>query len=121
MKFLIDNNLSPSLSEMLKSNGFDSLHVKETGNQSATDIAIFNLAYEEERIIITADTDFSFLLSRWDQNHLSILLFRFFQYNPKLQFQSILKIVTEYKTELNAGCLIVIEPDRIRIRMLPLL
>jgi len=65
MKFLIDNNLSPLLSTQLNEAGFDSVHVKEIRMQTSSDKQIFQRAYKEERIIVSADTDFGYILSQW--------------------------------------------------------
>ncbi|MCH8318108.1 MAG: DUF5615 family PIN-like protein, partial [Bacteroidetes bacterium] len=76
MKFLIDNALSPLVSEGLKKLGYDSLHVKEIGLQKADDNDIFERAFQEERTIISADTDFGYLLSKWNKNKPSVIIFR---------------------------------------------
>lgn len=47
MNFLIDNNLSPSLSRMLSDSGHNSVHVKEIGMKSASDLEIFEYAFKE--------------------------------------------------------------------------
>ena len=37
MKFLLDNNLSPRLAELLRAAGHDVLHLRDLGMQKATD------------------------------------------------------------------------------------
>lgn len=76
MKFLVDNALSIVVSKELIKLGYDSVHVREIGLQEAKDVEIFDLAYKEERIIISADTDFGFLLSQWNKNKPSAIIFR---------------------------------------------
>lgn len=41
MKFLIDNNLSPTLSTSLNEDGFDSIHVRHLNKSSASNEEIF--------------------------------------------------------------------------------
>lgn len=65
MKFLVDNAISHVLAELLKNLNHDALHVRDIDIANASDQRIFNRAYHEERVIISADTDFSLLLSNW--------------------------------------------------------
>lgn len=119
MKFLIDNNLSPELSKSLIQSGFDSVHVKQLKKSSASDDELFQIAFEENRIIITADVDFGYIMSKWKHNLPSIILFRSFSYNPTIQFDNIIKVVKKFSKNLIDGSIIVIEPARIRIKQFP--
>jgi predicted nuclease of predicted toxin-antitoxin system len=66
VKFLVDAQLPKSLSDLLKQKGHDSIHTLELPNQNKTsDKTIIKLSIDEERIVITKDSDFleSFLLN----------------------------------------------------------
>ena len=58
MKFLVDNAISPKVSEILCANGFDCVHVRELGIGDASDLEIFERAPLAGRTLISADTDF---------------------------------------------------------------
>ena len=61
MKFLIENPLSPSVAEGLRLLGHDAVHVRERALQAADDPTLFELAAKEERVIVSADTDYGML------------------------------------------------------------
>ena len=61
MRFLIDNPISPLVAKVLRENGHDAIHVQDVGLQAADDLVIFGLAQQQDRIIVSADTDFGFL------------------------------------------------------------
>lgn len=119
MKFIVDNALSPILSEKLKQAGFDSVHVRDYGIQAATDLEIFERARKEDRIIITADTDFPTLLLLSQQSKPSVIIFRQKSNRlPNLQIQLLLSNLPNLAERLKRGSIVVLEDSRIRVRRL---
>ena len=63
MNFLADMGISPRTVNWLRSQGYDAIHLTEQGLERISDRAILLKAQDEQRIILTVDLDFGFLLA----------------------------------------------------------
>jgi predicted nuclease of predicted toxin-antitoxin system len=122
VKFLIDQALSPALAIDLNRAGHDAVHVRELDMQAASDEEIFDRAARDDRVVVSADTDFGTLLATRKQTSPSVILFRHgSQHRPADQAALLKANLPQLVDVLKAGSIVVIQPDRIRIRALPLL
>ena len=121
MKFLIDNALPPRLAELLHRAGQDAVHVRTYGMQAAQDSDILTRALQEDRVIVSADSDFGAILAAQETEHPSFILFR----EPDLlsaedYMNALHPVLATLEPELLAGCVAVFRRGRLRVRKLPL-
>jgi len=122
VKFLIDQNRSPRLAELLRDGGHDAVHTLELGLERAPDDELLALAASQERIIVSGDTDFGALLAFRDRRSPSVVLFRSrHTFTADGQYALICDHLDDIAPDLDAGAVVVITDDRIRVRRLPLL
>ncbi len=120
MRFLIDNALPPRLAELLLAAGHDAVHVRAYGMHAAKDEDILKRAREEDRIIVSADSDFGTILASQEAAQPSFILFR----NTNLLVAedytgALLPALPLLEPELTRGCVAVFRSGRLRVRQLP--
>ncbi len=75
-RLLADENVHPEVVPFLRSQGCDVLDVKEAGLFGTSDVALMRLAYLEDRIILTHDSDFGRLAITTDEPMKGIIFLR---------------------------------------------
>lgn len=121
MRFLVDNALSPALATSLRAAGHDAVHIRGYGMQRASDADVLHRAAIEDRIVVSADTDFAAILALGDASRPSLNLFRSnAERRPSLQAFTILRNLPRIEGQLEGGAVVTIEAARIRERSLPI-
>lgn len=121
MKLLLDANLSPEVGRRLKEAGHDAIHVGDIGLLTATDPEILQAAAQEERILLTADSDFGALLALGSLASPSVLLLRSADHlRPTEQAELIGANLPQIAEDLEKGAIVSLTSDRLRVRELPI-
>lgn len=121
MRFLVDNALSPALALLLTEAGHDGLHVRSLGLQHARDVDIFDRAASDDRIVVSADTDFGTLLAARPVRKPSVIQFRGpGSRRPEALARVLLANIPQLEDALGSGSIVTFEPARVRVRALPI-
>jgi len=73
-KLLIDENLSPIVAVTLRQEGIGVVHVRDRGMNGASDAQVLDLAFREDRILVTSNIDDFVKLVRARELHAGLVL-----------------------------------------------
>lgn len=121
MKLKLDENLSRHLKQRVSAFGHDVTSSADEGLLSKPDVTVAAAANNEQRMLLTLDLEFGDLRKYPPGTHPGIVLFRPRSFGPLAVNQFIEGFVRDAELELLAGCVVVVEPSRVRVRRPPLL
>jgi predicted nuclease of predicted toxin-antitoxin system len=121
VRLLVDQNVAGRVAELLRAAGHDAVHVSERGMQRAEDDEILRVAVDEQRVLVSEDTDFGALLARSGSRVPSFVLVRGADpLTSNGRAALIAAALPQIAGELDAGCIAVLTRYRVRIRPLPI-
>ena len=121
MKLLLDQGLPRSAASLLRDMGIDTIHTAEIGLATAQDEAIIDNARKDNRAVVTLDSDFHALLALSRASSPSVIRIRIEGLRALALVDLLRLVIDKWETELDAGCIMTVEPRNIRIRKLPVL
>jgi predicted nuclease of predicted toxin-antitoxin system len=120
VKLIIDENLPPRWKDFFATHGIQALHWTEIGKAGDPDEIILDHAVTKTAVIVTQDLDFTRLLALRGSRLPSVIQLRVTCPIPEIVGNALLKVLQDYRKQLDQGCLISLDLDRHRLRLLPL-
>ena len=120
MKLLVDMNLSPRWIGLLVDNGIEAAHWSTLGANNAPDTEIMTYASANGYVVLTHDLDFSAILAATHGEKPSVVQIRADDVSPDVIGLQVITALRQMASELADGALLTIEPNRTRMRLLPL-
>lgn len=120
MKLKLDENLSRHLKNILSPLNHDVLTVADQGLLSKADTLIAEVVKNEGRMLLTLDLEFGDLRKYPPGRHPGVILFRPRSFGPLAVNHFVEEFVRGTDLELLSGCVVVVEPFRVRVRRPPL-
>lgn len=121
MKVLVDMNLSPRCVDRLSGLGLQATHWSAVGRVNAPDSEIMDYAGANDYIVLTHDLDFSAILAATHGEKPSVVQIRAEDVNPDRIGTQVAAALRQMELELQEGALLTVDPNRTRLRLLPLL
>jgi predicted nuclease of predicted toxin-antitoxin system len=120
IKILIDQGLPRSTAGLLRERGWDVQHVSERGMSRAEDVAILQVARQEQRVVVTLDADFHALLAASGATGPSVLRIRMQGLKADQAATLIERVLALAGDELGQGAMVTVADAKIRIKRLPI-
>ena len=121
MKFLLDENMPPSLLGRLVGMGHEARHIIRMGWASTKDSRILELAAETGEIILTHDLDFGTLLALSGKAKPSVIQFRLKRPQVEDMADFLEAYLPELTDDLSEGALVTVDERMFKIRRLPIM
>lgn len=120
MKLLVNMNLSPRWTNFLADTGIEAVHWSVLDASNASDTEIMACASANNYIVLTHDLDFSAILAATHGEKSSVVQIRADDVNPDVIGVHVITALQQMAFELADGALLTIDPNRTRLRLLPL-
>ncbi|MFQ5829127.1 MAG: DUF5615 family PIN-like protein [Candidatus Methylomirabilia bacterium] len=120
VKLKLDENLSRYLKQNLGALQHDAKTAAEQGLLAQPDTAVAAAAKGEQRMLLTLDLEFGDLRKYPPGSHPGIILFRPRSFGPVAVNRFVEEFMRDTESQLLAGCVVVVEPSRVRVRRPPL-
>lgn len=115
MRFLIDESSDARFAGHLRRHGHDAIVIGVDYPGGLDDQLVLQLAYRDQRILITSDRDFGTLTVVRQQPHNGVILFRLSPFaSLTLKVSRLEHVLTHFASQLDQ--FLVVTHDRVRVR-----
>jgi len=105
IKYLADENIDREVVKFLLKKGIDVVHVPEIGRSGNSDLDLMRLAHEQDRAILTHDSDFGTLAFVDNEPFFAIVYLRPGHFDPVFTIESLTQLFA-LDLELQASTII---------------
>lgn len=119
-RVLLDQGLPRSAASLLRELGWDVQHVSERGMSKAEDVAIIEIACQEQRVVVTLDADFHALLAVSGAKLPSVVRIRSEGLKAAQIAALLQQVFAVAGNELGHGAMVTVLDGKIRIKHLPI-
>jgi predicted nuclease of predicted toxin-antitoxin system len=120
MRLLLDMNLSPAWVDVLKAEGWETVHWHEVGEPNAPDAEIMVWARDRGYYVVTNDLDFSAILAATRAEGPSVVQIRAQDLAPATLAPTLVTVLRQYAANLASGAILTLDARGSRVRALPL-
>jgi predicted nuclease of predicted toxin-antitoxin system len=120
MKLVVDMNLSPRWIDLLNDAGIEAVHWSKIGRPNAPDSEIMTYARANDCIVLTHDLDFSAILAATQGARPSVVQIRAEDVSVNAIGKQVVAALWQMEAELAEGALLTVDPNRTRLKLLPL-
>ena len=119
ISILLDQGLPRSAASLLRDEGWDVLHTGDIGLSRSTDRQILEFARNEQRVIITLDSDFHTILALTNASTPSVIRIRLEGLRGPDLALLIKRIWSRIEPQVKKGAMVTVTESGIRIRNIP--
>lgn len=117
LRFLADESCDFAVVRALRSEGYDVLAVSEY-TQRSDDLELIHQSFQENRVLLTEDKDFGWLVFVNHADSAGVILIRFPGNARQTLASTVLRVVHERAEEIT-GAFVVVQPGYVRISQKP--
>ena len=120
MKLIVDMNLSPRWVGLFTGAGIQAVHWSTIGRCNAQDSEIMAYATTNDYVVLTHDLDFGAILAATHGEKPSVVQIRAEDVSPDVIGLQVIAALRQMESDLEEGALLTVDPNRTRLRLLPL-